>query len=330
MFSFLIALLGGILLEVVFKLQYRNYLMLRSGELYLASIVLTALYVEIIYRLNPLLNRFTAWQHGPLKRLLMQTLVYWFVSVFVFNGIRFILIYFFSSRHFILLNDEITISLYILCLIIILNIVDFGTVILREWRGSLAQAEKYKKESAEFEFEMLQAQINPHFLFNSLNTLSSLIYEDADRSAEFIRKLSDVYRHVLESRHKELISIREELSFIRSYIFLLELRFDKKLSIELLIDENVLENKIAPLSLQLLIENAVKHNVVSDRKPLHIKINNDSKYLVVENPLQPKAQKEKSNGMGLRNITSRYRALCGEDVIISDKNNIFTVKVPII
>jgi LytS/YehU family sensor histidine kinase len=208
--------------------------------------------------------------------------------------------------------------------------VDFGIVLLREWRDSLAQAEQYKKESAEFEFEMLQAQINPHFLFNSLNTLSSLVYEDADRSAEFIRKLSDVYRHVLDSRQKEVIPVREELAFIRSYIFLLELRFEKKLSVELEIDEDLLDKKIAPLSLQLLIENAVKHNVVSDKRPLKIRIYNDNMHLVVENPMQVKANKEKSNGMGLKNITSRYLALSGKEVEISTENNYFTVKIPII
>ncbi|MEE4256556.1 MAG: histidine kinase [Bacteroidales bacterium] len=330
LFAFILALIGGILLEVVFKLQYRNYDILRSGEWYVASIVLTVIFVELIYRVNVWFDRGMAWQHQPLRRLLLQTLAYWIISIFVFNGLRLALVYFFSSRQFILLTDEITVSVYILFLIIILNAVDFGIVLLREWRDSLAQAEKYKKESAEFEFEMLQAQINPHFLFNSLNTLSSLVYEDADRSAEFIRKLSDVYRHVLDSRQKELISIREELAFIRSYIFLLELRFEKKLSVKLEIDEDLLDKKIAPLSFQLLIENAVKHNVVSDKRPLKIRIYNNETHLVVENHMQLKAKKEKSNGMGLRNIASRYLALSGKEVEISTENNYFTVKIPII
>ena len=330
LFSIILALVGGILLEVVFKLQYRNYLVLRSADWYIFFIVLTVIYIESIYRINKWLDGMMAWQHMPLRRLLMQTFLYWLISVLVYNGLRIALVYFFSSKQFILLTDEITITLFFLFLIIVLNAVDFGIVLLREWRDSLAQAEKYKKESAEFEFEMLQAQINPHFLFNSLNTLSSLVYEDADRSAEFIRKLSDVYRHVLESRQKDVIRIDEELAFIRSFVFLLEIRFDKKLQVDLDIDSKLLGKKIAPLSLQLLIENAVKHNIVSDKRPLRIRIYNDTDYLVVENPLQLKAVKEKSNGMGLKNISSRYQALCGKEVIISTDNDKFTVKLPII
>jgi LytS/YehU family sensor histidine kinase len=177
---------------------------------------------------------------------------------------------------------------------------------------------------------MLQAQINPHFLFNSLNTLSSLVYEDADRSAEFIRRLSDVYRHVLDARQKDLISLREELSFIESFIFLLELRFENKLKIDVRIDENLLDHKIAPLTLQMLIENAVKHNIVSDSKPLSVDIFNDDDHIVVKNPLQEKVVKEKGNNMGLRNISSRYMALCGKEVGIYNTDGAFTVKIPII
>jgi LytS/YehU family sensor histidine kinase len=139
-----------------------------------------------------------------------------------------------------------------------------------------------------------------------------------------------VYRHVLEARQKDLISIAEELNFISSFIFLLELRFDKKLSISIEIDEKLLEKKIAPLTLQMLIENAVKHNIVSDRKPLHVRVFNNDKYIIVENPLQPKADKAKGNKMGLKNISNRYRALCGEEIVIIKDDHNFTVKVPVI
>ena len=329
-FAFLLALTGGILLEVVFKLQYRNFLVLQSLEWYVGAIGLVILFTEIVNQLNKWLDRIAGWEKRPVYRLNIQILTYWLAGLLVFTGLRLIYVYIFSTQKFILLTDEITIAVFVICVILILNIFDFGIVLLNQWRYSLAQAEKYKKESAEFEFEMLQAQINPHFLFNSLNTLSSLVYEDSDKSAEFIRKLSDVYRHVLESRHKELINISEELYFIESYIFLLELRFDKKLTIEVSLKEKLMDRKIAPLTLQMLIENAVKHNIVSDKKPLNIKVYNNDKYIIVENPLQPKAIKEKGSQMGLRNISSRYKALCGEEIIINDENNKFTVKVPII
>jgi len=330
LFALILALVGGILLEVVFKLQYRNFLLGQSLEWYLGAIGLSILYVETVNLLNRNLDRLAPWEEKPVARLNLQILVYWMVGLLVFSGLRLLYVYLFATRGFILLTDEITIAAFVLCIVIILNIVDFGIILLNQWRHSLAQAEKYKKESAEFEFEMLQAQINPHFLFNSLNTLSSLVYEDAERSAEFIRKLSDVYRHVLDTRQKETIKISEELSFIQSYVFLLELRFEKKLAIELGIEEKILDRKIAPLTMQLLIENAVKHNIVSEKRPLLIKIFNDGNYIVVENPLQAKATKEKGSNMGLKNISSRYQALCGEQIMISDKNDKFVVKVPII
>lgn len=328
--SIILAIIAGFLLEVVFALQYRNFKIFQSFEWYMGAIILTTFFMEFVYHLNKWLGRNYPWDKRPVYRLNVQMLLYWIIGIFIFTGFRLLYVYLVSNQRFILFSDELTIALFILVLVVIINFIDFGIILLRQWRDSLAVAEKYKKESAEFEFEMLQAQINPHFLFNSLNTLSALVYEDADRSAEFIRRLSDVYRHVIDSRQKELIDIREELSFIKSYIFLLELRFENKLNIEVRIDEKLMGRKIAPLSLQMLIENAVKHNIVSDKRPLKIKIYNDEKYVIVGNPLQPKTIKEKGSKMGLHNISNRYKALCGKAIIIQDENNTFTVKVPIV
>jgi sensor histidine kinase YesM len=330
LFAVLLALAGGLLLEVVFRLQYRNYLLMQSWEWYIGAIVLTVMYVEIVSLFNKRFDSTLSWDKKPVYRLNMQILVHSLAALALFNGIRLLYVLLFSEQQFILLNDEITIAVFVLIVAIVLNIFDFALILLYQWRESLAEAEKYKKESAEFEFEMLQAQINPHFLFNSLNTLSSLVYEDADRSAEFIRKLSDVYRHVLESRHKDVISIEEEISFIRSYIFLLELRFGEKLTIDLNIEDEYLKRKILPLSLQLLIENAVKHNIVSQKRPLSISIYNDNRYIIVENPLQPKAVSKQGNRMGLKNISNRYRALSGEQIIVRIEDEQFSVKLPII
>ncbi len=330
LFALLLAMAGGMLLELIFRLQYRNFNVLQSLEWYLGAFALVVAFIEIINVLNKWLNKGSGWDHKPVQRLNLQILLHLLIGFILFTGIRLAYIYLFSPRNYILFTDELTIALFYAFIIIILNVFNFGFVLLNQWRNSLAQAEKYKKESAEFEFEMLQAQINPHFLFNSLNTLSSLVYEDADRSAEFIRRLSDVYRHVLDTRHKELISIEEELSFIKSYVFLLELRFDKKLAIKINLAENYLNRMIAPLTLQMLIENAVKHNIVSDKKPLSINIYNNANYIFVENPLQTKSAREKGSGMGLINISSRYKAICGEEIIVKNENEKFIVKVPII
>lgn len=328
--SVLLGLAGGLLLEVVFKLQYRNYNIMQSVQWYIGAIVLTVVFTELVNLLNKRFDRIAGWEKKPVFRLNIQVISYSILALIIFTGLRLTYLFLSSSKQYILLNDEMTIAVLVVFLVILLNIIDFGVVLLNQWRFSLAEAEKYKKESAEFEFEMLQAQINPHFLFNSLNTLSSLVYEDAERSSEFIRKLSDVYRHVLETRHKELVSIGEELTFTESFIFLLEIRFDQKLSVDLQIDDVLMESKIVPLSLQLLIENAVKHNIVSEKKPLHIKVYNDEHYVIVENPLQLKKAREKGSRMGLRNISNRYKAICKKEIVISDENDKFIVKVPII
>ncbi|HSG67208.1 MAG TPA: histidine kinase [Bacteroidales bacterium] len=328
-FALLAGISGALMLEVVFGLQYRNYSLFLSWQTYLAAIGLAVVFTEMVRMLNKYLDRHASWDQRPERRLIMQVLAFWLAGLLVFSALRLGLIYLFKLRPFILLSDELTIALFIITVILVLNIIDFGVILLNQWRYSLAEAEKYRKESAEFEFEMLRAQINPHFLFNSLNTLSSLVYEDPDKSAEFIRKLSDVYRHVLDSRQKEVVTLREELAFTESYIFLLMLRFDNKLEVAVNLQDELLERKVAPLTLQLLIENAVKHNIISERKPLRINIYYDGGYIVVENPFQPKPAEEKSSRMGLRNISSRYRAISGKEVIINNENNKFTVKIPI-
>ncbi len=329
-FPVLAGLAGAVLLELTFRLQYRNYIMFISWMTYLGAIGFTALFTEIIRLTGLMLDKRTRWDRRPVFRFYAQLTSHLLIALLIFSGLRLIITAVTGLKPFILLTDEFTIAFLVLALVLALNIVDFGVVLLEQWRYSLAQAEKYKKESAEFEFEMLQAQINPHFLFNSLNTLSSLVYEDAGRSAEFIRKLSDVYRHVLDSRHKDLISIADELAFTRSYVYLLMIRFDKKLEVEIALNERIMNRQIAPLTLQLLIENAVKHNIVSEKRPLHIHVYNDEVYIIVTNKLQPKATEERGSGMGLRNISRRYQAICSKEVKIITENNHFTVKVPIV
>ncbi len=177
---------------------------------------------------------------------------------------------------------------------------------------------------------MLRNQVNPHFLFNSLNTLSSLIYENQDTAAEYIRKLSRVYRYVLEQKEKELVKLKTELDFIKAYIYLYELRFTNMLTFEIKISDESKDCFIAPMTLQMLIENAVKHNIVSKKKQLTIKISSKDEYLVISNNLQKKQIKEYSSELGLKNIKSRYAFISDKEVIVEETNEHFTVKIPLI
>lgn len=202
---------------------------------------------------------------------------------------------------------------------------------LGKWKEALVHAEELKRESIIAQFETLKSQVNPHFLFNSLNTLTALIEENPSIAVRFVGQLSQVYRYVLQSREKELSDLKTELEFTQSYIFLLQNRFEKNLQINLNIEEKYLGKKIAPLCLQMLIENAIKHNIVSAEKPLIIEISVDEKeYIYVKNRLQKKNFSEHNHGLGLPNISKRYSILTEKEVKIEQNEFEFKVSLPLL
>jgi len=185
--------------------------------------------------------------------------------------------------------------------------------------------------TANAKFETLKNQIDPHFLFNSLNVLSSLIEENPDNAQRFTTSLSKIYRYVLEQKDKELISIDEELRFAKTYMNLLKMRFENSLFYELPEESSINpEGKVVPLSLQLLLENTVKHNIVSEQKPLHIRIFVDGDYLAIQNDLQKKEVLQSRQGVGLQNIVDRYSIITNRKVLIEQNEQTFTVKIPVL
>ena len=184
--------------------------------------------------------------------------------------------------------------------------------------------------TASAKFESLKNQIDPHFLFNSLNVLSSLIEENPENAQRFTTSLSKIYRYVLEQKDKELVSVEEELSFAKTYMNLLKMRFENSLDYELKIDVIPEDAKVVPLSLQLLLENTVKHNIVSEQKPLRIVIFIENNYLVVQNDFQKKEVLQERRGLGLQNIVNRYGIITDRKVIIDQNEETFTVKIPIL
>lgn len=201
---------------------------------------------------------------------------------------------------------------------------------VNQYKNAQLETERLKKQNAEARFEALRNQINPHFLFNSFNVLSSLVHKDADTSSRFIEQLSNVYRYLLYNQENKVVRLWEELTFIESYIFLLKMRFKDNLNIVNTIDEKHKSKYIAPATMQLLIENAIKHNIVSRAEPLTIKLHSNNDYLIVENNVQLKPVKEPSTQLGLKNIRERYDYLCGKDALIVQSNGHFIVKVPLI
>ena len=184
--------------------------------------------------------------------------------------------------------------------------------------------------TASAKFDALKNQLDPHFLFNSLNVLSSLIEENPENAQKFTTSLSKVYRYVLEQKDKELVSVDEELEFAKTYMSLLKMRFEDSIVFEMPEKAFNPESKVVPLSLQLLLENAVKHNMVTSNKPLIIKIYEDDNFLVLENNLQPKQIIKKSSGVGLSNIMQRYNLLTNKKISINKESNRFSVALPIL
>jgi sensor histidine kinase YesM len=184
--------------------------------------------------------------------------------------------------------------------------------------------------TASAQFDALKNQLDPHFLFNSLNVLSSLIDENPRQAQKFTSGLSKVYRYVLEQKNKELVTVDEELKFAKTYMSLLKMRFEDSIIFEAPETASNPESKVVPLSLQLLLENAVKHNMVTPSKPLHIKIYEDRGNLIVENNLQEKQIVKKSSGVGLNNIHQRYDLLTHREVYINKTASDFQVAIPML
>ncbi len=208
----------------------------------------------------------------------------------------------------------------------------------RKWRAELSEAERLEKLHLESQFQSLQNQMNPHFLFNSLNVLSSLIAENPRRAEDFVDQLSNVYRYLLRSNERELVSVAEELQFIRSFFHLLETRYDAGISLHTDIRPGFTQKQLPALALQILLENAVKHNEIAPDKPLKIEIldnwadwtaGKSGPALLVRNNIQRKNTRGASNRVGLDNLRQRYELLGEPGFAVHDDDGFFTVRLPL-
>ncbi len=200
-----------------------------------------------------------------------------------------------------------------------------------QWKEQFRLNEQLKNQQIKTQYEVLQNQMSPHFLFNSLNTLTSIIPEDADAAVAFTERLSEVYRYILNNKDRELVELEEEIKFVKSYLFLLRMRYPDNLNFSFEIEQKYHTMTIPPLTLQMLVENAIKHNIVSKSKPLHIDIYiENGKSVIVKNNLQKKASAEASTKTGLENIRKRYRILGNKEIDVITSASNFMVAVPLI
>lgn len=201
---------------------------------------------------------------------------------------------------------------------------------MSELRRSVEEKELLKRESLNAQLDALRTQINPHFLFNNLNTLTAIIPDEPAKAVKFVQQLSKVYRHILEVKDEPSIPLRDELSVLASYAFLLQTRFGKNLHITIDIGDELLSRHVAPLSLQLLMENAIKHNVVSEDHPLFIHVFAKDGQLVISNNLQLKKQVAESTGIGLENVRRRSGLLTNKPIEVVNGPENFIVAIPLI
>ena len=273
------------------------------------------------------------WRPGErIKRILIGVFGSVFITLVALFFLRsFIAVTFYGQNYNEFLSNE-KLSNYTFGLWITLTIVFIFHVIYfyNSYQQKKIKEQKVIAGTARAKFDALKNQLDPHFLFNSLNVLTSLIEENPDSAQKFTTSLSKVYRYVLEQKNKDLVTIEEELKFAKTYMSLLQMRYED--AIKFTIPETVSdpELKIVPLSLQLLLENAVKHNVITTDNPLKINIYEDNGYLIIENNVNPKASLEKSTQVGLKNINQRYSLISNRAVEIIKTNQTFEVKLPLL
>ena len=202
--------------------------------------------------------------------------------------------------------------------------------LLEELMASQVKAEQIKKEGAIAQVQGLKQQLNPHFLFNSLNTLTTVIEESPKTAVDFVQELSEVYRYVLRKQEEDWVKLDEELQFAESYIYLLKMRYEDSLVVSLDISDKDRQCFVPPMSLQILLENAIKHNEISTRNPLTVSVNTSGDELIVSNNKKVRPNVIGSNGIGLSNIRNRYQFLAGKEVTINETTEVFEVRLPLL
>lgn len=221
--------------------------------------------------------------------------------------------------------------IYVTLVNLLFHLVNTIFFFFREYQKKWMEAEELRRISSQAELELIRSQINPHFLFNNLNVLSGMVIKNNPEANKFIEEFSKVYRYILSNQQKELVELKSELDFIQPYIFLLQKRFDNGLKIDISIGERYKSHHVVPAALQMLIENAIKHNVVSRNRPLHIDIHtNGNNTLVVKNNLQLRQAAEPSGRIGLQNIRKRYELISGQDITITKTEESFEVILPLL
>jgi len=341
--SFIKSIIGytGVSVIIAFFIAFVNFLATGYQTRYLYDIEVLSvnfLYAFLIGIVNMvafgLLYKRYSWEKDAKKLVFIGIVGSILWSTFAFFMARFIhlvAIEGYSLKQFID-NESFITYIFALLIAFVVTLAYHLVGFYKALQDSKLKEKTFESESNSAKFEALKNQLDPHFLFNSLNVLSAQIDENPEKAQDFTIGLSKVYRYVLDQKHKDLVSLSEEIKFAKTYLNLLEMRFENSLNVDIENNISKAEAKIIPLSLQLLLENAIKHNRISEKNPLSIRIYLDKNHLVVENNLQPKVASEhqKRNGIGIENIKSRYKMFTEKECEILKSEHSFAVKLPLL
>ena len=287
------------------------------------------------YGFNEWLNRHLPFEQGVQKRVAVQLLGGWvlvkmillIVGSFVLN---YLLPEVFRSTSPLNRLNIIALGAGAFLANIVLGLAFIASHFFNQWQANVFRAAQLEKEKVQVQLDTLKNQISPHFLFNSLSSLDSLIDDNPVLARQFLQQLSKVFRYVLQHKEKAMVPLETELAFIKNYISLLHTRFDGTFMVQCTVDDDMLDWQIVPVTIQILIENAIKHNTISEARPLTVTISTNDGYLDVSNPVQRKRQVETANGQGLENLKLLYSYLDSRPIEIAEEEGVFRVRVPLL
>lgn len=283
---------------------------------------------EFFVLLNRQMSRFFPLHEAPVKRVAFQL----GLSFLFLSSLRAVGIYFIGDYFPFEFNWAFRVAIYVVDFFFVgcVNAVFFIREYIQKWQESIHLAERLEKEKTQVQFDNLKNQMNPHFLFNALSSLNSLIKSNPELASEFLQHMSKVYRYVLQHKEKNVVSLREEIAFIRDYLFLLDTRYGAAFHFNINIPEEKMEAGIVPVTLQILIENAIKHNTLSEKRPLSLSLFIENDFLVMSNPVQRKNTVQGSNGLGLENLKNLYRYLSTQEVLWHEEMAMFRIQIPLV
>ncbi|MBT8317019.1 MAG: Pr2TM family membrane protein [Lutibacter sp.] len=335
-YIFKISILIALIVFIIERALTNNGFNLNANELFKVFSI-HFMYAFVLTLINAhfydFLNSKFSWKKHSKKRLIIGAAGSIALTMIGLVLLRFISIVLINGKpvdNF--LNDKYAFGYYTFGLVItlIISLVFHSIYFYKALTEDKVKEQQIVAKTETAKYESLKSQIDPHFLFNSLNVLTSLIGENPIQAEKFTTKLSKVYRYVLEQKSKDLVSLDEELHFAKTYMELLKMRFENAVTFEIPEAASNSELKIIPLSLQLLLENSIKHNVVSEENPLKVVIHEEDGFLIVNNNFKPKKILEQGTKVGLKNIIERYNLITLKKVVVEKTLEDFTVKLPLL